>query len=93
MHGIGQNIPEEQIKLLDSIGFNWDLAEAVWNRNYKKLLKFNEADDHCLVPIRRCNIEGLGWWVYWLRKNKSKLTETQIMQLDSVSFEWNSDLA
>jgi len=92
-YGIGQNLSEEQIKLLDSIGFDWDPAEADWNRNYKKLLKFIDENDHCLVPLKRCKIEGLGWWVYWLRKNKHKLSENQISQLDSVGFEWNSDIA
>jgi hypothetical protein len=92
-YGKGQNLSDEQIKLLDSIGFDWEPIEADWNRNFIKLLEFVNKYNHCLVPIRRCEIEGLGWWVYWLRKNKQKLSNEQTEQLDSVGFERNSDIA
>lgn len=92
-HGTGQKITDEQIKLLDSIDFNWEPIEDDWNRNFNNLLLFKEEHKHCLVPIRRCKIKGLGWWVFWLRQNKNKLSDKQVQQLDAIEFEWNSDLA
>ena len=92
-YGKGQIVNEEQIRLLESIGFVWEPEEEKWEKNYNNLKTFYLEYNHCYVPIRRCNIEGLGWWVSWLRKNKHKLTENQIKQLDEINFEWNSDIA
>jgi hypothetical protein len=91
--GKGQNITNEQIQLLDSIGFDWEPVEADWNRNINKFKEFIAKYNHTLVPIRRCEIEGLGWWVSWVRKNKHKLTNAQIDQLDSLNFEWDAEFA
>lgn len=92
-HGKGQQLSEIQIKLLDDIGFPWDPVQFEWDENIRKLKEFIAIHNHCLVPIKRCEIPGLGWWVYWVRINKHKLTENQIAQLDGLGFEWNSDLA
>lgn len=88
-----QKLSETQILLLDSIGFNWEPKICDWENNIAKLEQFKNEHGHCLVPIRRCKIKGLGWWVYWLRKNKHKLTAEQIQQLDSYGFEWSADIA
>ena len=52
-HGKAQEISEIQIKLLDSIGFNWEPEVYDWNNNYNKLLKFVNEHGHCLVPIKK----------------------------------------
>ncbi len=92
-YGLGQKLSEEQIKLLDSIGFDWEPLEADWERNIRKLLLFRSKYGHCYVPNKGCEIEGLGWWVYWLRKNRHKLSREKIEQLDGLGFEWDADRA
>lgn len=92
-HGKGQRLSEIQISLLDSINFNWEPEQTIWDNNFSNLLKFKDEFGHCLVPIKRCKIEGLGWWVYWLRKNKHKVSNERIKALDELGFEWNADIA
>jgi hypothetical protein len=45
----------------------------------------------CFKTLSALSIQS--WWVFWLRKNKHKLSIEQIQQLDSFGFEWNADLA
>jgi len=83
-------LSEEQIKLLDSIGFDWEPLDADWNRHFEKLLEFINKYNHPYVKAKDCEIEGLGNWVSWLRYNKNNLSNEKIDQLDSVGFEWDS---
>jgi hypothetical protein len=92
-HEITQSLSEQQIQLLDSIGFDWEPAEVTWNQNIIKLKKFIAKYTHTYVPIRKCEIEGLGIWVAWARDNKNRLTNSQIEELDALGFEWDSELA
>ncbi len=84
---------EEQIKRLDSIGFDWGrnrLTLTHWEKQYAMLLKFKEKHGHCNVPVFWSENLELGYWVYDQRENKkkSKLTEEQIKRLKSIGFEW-----
>jgi hypothetical protein len=89
----GQNVTEEQYRLLDEAGFIWEPEDAKFEDNFNKLLRYKEENGHLYVEVKRCKIEGLGWWVSWIRKNKHKLTAEQIARIDSIGFEWNSDIA
>jgi hypothetical protein len=86
----GPQLSEEQIKLLDSIGFDWEPLDADWNRHFEKLLEFINKYNHPYVKAKDCEIEGLGSWVSWLRCNKNNLSKEKIAQLDSVGFEWDT---
>ncbi len=92
-NGKGYNLKEEQIKQLDSIGFDWEPVKEDWEGNMKKLLLFISQFGHCYVPIKLCKIEGLGSWVNRIRKNKHKLSAEKIASLDALGFEWDSDVA
>jgi hypothetical protein len=87
------SLSEEQIQLLDSIGFDWEPAEVTWNQNISKLKEFIAKHNHTYVPIKLCEIEGLGTWVAWARNNKNRLTCAQIEELDALGFEWDSEFA
>jgi len=91
--GTGQHITEEQIRLLDSVGFDWDPLMTAWNIGFQKLLQYKAERGHCLVEVKRCMIEGLGVWVVAQRKNKKNLSQEQISCLDEIGFEWDADVA
>jgi hypothetical protein len=86
----GPQLSEEQIKLLDSIGFDWEPIDSEWNKHFDDLLEFINKYNHPYVKAKDCEIEGLGNWVSWLRYNKNNLPKEKIEQLDSVGFEWDT---
>jgi len=91
--GKPQRMTDEKIRLLDSIGFPWDPQDSAFQTSFNKLLEFIKKYKHPHVIIKKCEIEGLGTWVYWIRKTKNNLTEEQIAQLDAVGFEWDAMVA
>lgn len=91
--GKGQRITDEKIRLLDSIGFPWDPQDSSFQNSFNKLQEFIKKYNHPHVIIKNCEIEGLGTWVYWIRKTKNNLTQEQMAQLDGVGFEWDAMVA
>ena len=67
---------DERTKLLNDIGFAWNVHELVWKEKFELLKEFKKQHGHCMVPVK--NIE-IGFWVkeqrrhYWLKK-KNKQT-------------------
>jgi superfamily II DNA or RNA helicase len=93
----------ERIRLLDDIGFVWDWqrqsANANWVRWFEKLKSFKERYGHCNVEIDRwenrrlsgCTLTQLVGWTRMQRVffSKGKLTQEQILQLETIGFIWN----
>jgi len=80
----------EQISLLDSLGFSWDPYIEYWDKYFRELEKFRNAEGHCRVP-RRNQVNGLnlGVWVDSQRRNKDKITAEQKRRLDSLGYSWD----
>lgn len=85
----------EKIQLLDDIGFVWDWqrqsANENWLRWMMKLKLFKEQYGHCNVEIDRWENRELAGWTRMQRVlcSKGKLTENQILQLETIGFTWD----
>ena len=84
------NLSNEQINLLDSIGFSWNALSDKWDSSFVSLVNFKNRNGHCRVPLR--HIEGetnLGRWVSRQRKTKHRLTIERLKQLNEIGFCWD----
>lgn len=85
-------LTDEQIQCLNSIGFSWDPFSERWERGFEALNKFQKREGHCRVP-RSIEVEGfkLGLWVNNQRhQNRESLSDDQIKRLNSLGFIWNT---
>ncbi len=77
-------------RLLDAIGFIWNLRDCAWEEGYSRLLQFRRREGHSCVPQH--HIEGsfrLGQWVNLQRTRQKKLHTERKRRLDSVGFVWD----
>lgn len=95
--GDGKYAPltEEQVRLLDTIGFPWpfqvgaNLHELKWHQKYQELVEFQREHGHC-------NVKGpsslYNWMIHQRQRRRSgkkdSLTDQQIQLLDSIQFPW-----
>ncbi len=81
----------EQIKVLDSIGFVWDLLSAVWEENFLLLNSFKKVNGHCNVPAIYFENQTLATWVSVQRRafKKGLLSLMQLEKLNSIGFVWD----
>jgi superfamily II DNA or RNA helicase len=85
-------LTDEQVQRLNSIGFSWDPFSERWERGFEALKKFRKREGHCRVP-RNLEVEGfkLGLWVNNQRhQNRESLSADQIKRLNSLGFIWNT---
>jgi len=83
-------LPSEQIRRLNSLGFNWDLNAEQWEQNFAALQEFRKREGHCRVVVK--HQEGglnLGGWVSAQRLKKDSLTPDRLKRLKSLGFIWN----
>ena len=79
----------DRIKLLESVGFTWDLYSDVWFENLNSLKSFKEQHGHCNVPQVYAPDPKLGRWVIHQRSSKAKLSADKISRLDELGFDWD----
>jgi hypothetical protein len=80
----------DQIKRLDSLGFNWDPRAEQWEESFAALQKFQQREGHCRVPRGSQEFGlNLGAWVGKQRSRKEGLTSDQIRRLDRLGFSWD----
>ena len=99
-HNRKQNqLSKERIRLLDKIGFVWDLGGHVrsvekWDEMYRRLLVYKaDHDGDVNVPFRYEKDVRLGKWVSkqrWLRKCNT-IQHERFRLLDSIDFTWRVD--
>ena len=72
-------LSDEQQKMLEDIGFNWiSRSAAVWEANYRRLVKYKKQYGDVNVPISYVT-EGvrLGRWLSRQKAERDKLSEGQ----------------
>eukprot|EP00526_Cylindrotheca_closterium_P004475 CAMPEP_0113623538 /NCGR_PEP_ID=MMETSP0017_2-20120614/12112_1 /TAXON_ID=2856 /ORGANISM="Cylindrotheca closterium" /LENGTH=768 /DNA_ID=CAMNT_0000533497 /DNA_START=152 /DNA_END=2459 /DNA_ORIENTATION=- /assembly_acc=CAM_ASM_000147 len=92
-------LSDTQIKLLDDIGFEWELElyDAKWMEKYNELLQYRTDNGHVRVKEKE-NAPLYSWILAQRFKRKgtitgyAKLSDTQIKLLDDIGFEWESVL-
>lgn len=77
------------IEKLNSIGFEWDVNQAVWLEKYALLKKYKSENGHCNVPLS-CKYEDMsfGCWVSDQRKllKKGLLKPSRVLLLEKIDF-------
>eukprot|EP00980_Cylindrotheca_fusiformis_P013545 scaffold3451_cov109-Cylindrotheca_fusiformis.AAC.1 len=96
------NMSIRRIRLLESIGFVWELQAAAWHRKFNELLKFKEKTGHCEINTRShqdTKKSNLATWVKCQRRQykllrsgkPSSMTIDRIEALNSIGFQWSCD--
>ena len=80
----------DQLRRLNSLGFNFDLHGESWEQGFAALQTFHEREGHCLV-VDGHEEDGLklGSWVRNQRSRKNGLTPDQLRRLYSLGFSWD----
>jgi superfamily II DNA or RNA helicase len=79
-------ITGKQISKLDSIGFDWDPLNSIWEEGFNYLGMFVKNEGHALVSARHINSDGfrLGQWVNDQREREGKLSFERKSRLNSI---------
>lgn len=91
--GEHSTLTDNRERLLNDVGFVWDIHEAIWMERYMELVQFNATYRHTVVPRSHGK---LGQWVKSQRRQyalhqrgeASHLTQERISKLNALSFEW-----
>jgi hypothetical protein len=81
-------IPDEQIRLLDELGFTWQHRErGLWEDRLAEIVEFKAKHGHCKIPVDKTK---LGHFVNAMRtqRNNGKLSAERIAKLDTIGFAW-----
>lgn len=83
------NLSQERIDKLNSIGFDWSPIESAWNEGFKELITFKEKYGHMILS-RNPEFSFLKHWVFNQRKlfKENKMTQSNIDKLNSIGFIW-----
>ena len=90
-------INAERIRLLDSIGFEWDPQKVQWQAMYDKLCRFERQHGHAKVPKGYSEDTELANWVRnqrlehrnWEQQKRSRMTPERFALLDKLGFVWS----
>jgi hypothetical protein len=74
---------------LNSLGFDWNPHETVWNEQYQKLMNYKKRFGDCLVPVQWKDDPSLGKWVHTQRVSRERLSVAKREALNSLSFDWD----
>ena len=86
------SLSADQVRLLDEIGFTWQMRErGRWEDRYKELLAFKSEHGHCNVPLAYPPNRKLGGFVNAMRSSKSsgRLRPRRIALLEEAGFLWS----
>lgn len=81
-----RKLTNEQIRLLEEIGFAWNVRGDKWHRKFEELKQFKTVNGHCLIPKTVPEYEELAGWVQSQkqRKIKGEITEEQLKLLENI---------
>ena len=86
-------LSEKQIKLLDDLGFSWNVRDARWNEMFNELLEFKNAFGHCNVSRLNDDKKKLAHWVEEQRQcfRSHKLSSERFKKLQEIGFDFSLD--
>ena len=85
-HKKKSTLSQERIEKLDSINFNWNSYDILWDTKFLELEQYLVENDG-QYPKHKTQ---LGTWLNTQRSNKKKgkLSQSRIDKLDSIGFDW-----
>ncbi len=92
-----ENIPQEQIKKLEFLGFEWDVDRStefrdVWMEKYNELKQVFKSTGNCFVS-KKDNKTLSSWKVQQrVKRKKDALSSDQIKLLNEIKFDWEPEL-
>jgi len=86
-------LTNEQIFLLNKLGFRWDAREAKWTERLEQLKQFKEQHGHCKVGLVADEDDEL---LVWVRKQRAQLSSGKLVserkaKLDALGSSWATD--
>lgn len=93
-YGKVPKLTEEQVALLDKLGFQWDVREEKWTEGFEQLKTFKTQHGHCEVGLVAGADDKLQNWVGVQRSSKAqgKLDFERQAQLDALGFSWVGEM-
>jgi superfamily II DNA or RNA helicase len=88
-------IADEEIRLLDLLGFTWKSRDVgTWEDRLEEIKEFKITNGHCDVPLNYPANPKLGRFVNSMRTQKSRgvLSEHRIKLLEQTGFRWNAQI-
>jgi hypothetical protein len=88
-----KRLSEDQINRLNKIGFSWNPKDEQWDKYFSSLENFSRREGSC--NVKALHIEDglrLGAWIRHQRTHKKRLTQEQVIKLDSLGFRWEHDI-
>ncbi len=89
-------MPENRSRILNEMGFLWNVDEAVWEEGYKHAKDYYEEHGDIYVSRRFICKDGykLGQWLssqrsIWLGRRSGNLTKERIMKLNELHMDWS----
>ena len=85
-----KRLNDEQISLLEDIGFSWDLSISYWEKMFNVIKEYKEAKGNCNVYTDWTD-QDLVRWVHAQREDykQKKLNDYQIKRLENIGFIWD----
>jgi superfamily II DNA or RNA helicase len=92
-YGNSPSLTNEQISLLDKLGFRWDANEEKWAERFEQLKRFKEEHGHFEIEQEGDDVSDLSRWVSTQRHRNSsgKLQKERKAKLDSIGFKWSAE--
>jgi len=98
MAGRYHSLTDERYRLLDDLGFVWDVRAESWETQLHELRVFIAKHGHAKVPLRYSDNPSLGVWVKCQRRqyrllragSKSNLCKKRVEMLSSIGFLWDA---
>lgn len=91
-----EEISENEIQLLNALGFTWQHRErGSWDDRLAKVAAFKSVNMHCDIPVKYSANPRLGRFVNSTRtqRNGGKLSAARIAKPDELGFVWESSQA
>ncbi len=81
----------DRIQLLNSLGFDWEPFEALWETLFARLKAYARIHGNCRVSFQLEEDQQLANWVLAQRTKykTNKLSLNKVQRLNSIEFEWS----
>lgn len=95
-HQSRSTLTPQRIKILESIGFVWNIHETTWQKRFQELVIYKKVFGHCKVPTKFSSNYKLAIWVKCQRRQQklklegrySSMTNERFKLLGRIGFEW-----